>query len=213
MPAPLDPACLFAALADHEVDYVLVGGLAAVLHGSPAMTNDADIVPRRDPENLGRLSGALGSLEARLRVAEAPDGVAFDAHPSLLASMTMLNLTTRCGDLDLAFAPAGLDDYEALVADSVAFELAGCRVRVASLADIIRSKAAAGRPKDHAVLPILYRLAEEISRADTSPADLVEPPGLDDERQGKILLEVLRLAEHLPKRPAARTMPYPRFPS
>lgn len=165
MPAPLDPPCLFAALADHEVDYVLVGGLAAVLHGSPAMTNDADIVPRRDPENLGRLSGALGSLEARLRVAEAPDGVAFDAHPSLLASMTMLHLTTRCGDLDLAFAPAGLDDYEALVANSVTFELADCRVRVASLADIIRSKTAAGRPKDHAVLPILHRLAEEIGRS------------------------------------------------
>jgi len=162
VPAPLDPGCIFRALSNHQVDYVLVGGLAGVVHGSPAMTNDADIVPRRSPTNLARLAAALRELEARLRVADQPDGVAFDPHPALLDSMAMLNMTTRCGDLDLTFAPAALADYDALVGASVEFELAGCRVKVAALRDIIRSKETANRPKDRVTLPILRALAEEI---------------------------------------------------
>jgi hypothetical protein len=126
------------------------------------MTNDADIVPRRSPENLAKLAAALRDLEARLRVVDEPEGVAFDPHPALLDSMAMLNMTTRCGDLDLTFAPAALSDYEALVAASVEFELAGCSVKVAALSDIIRSKEAANRPKDLITLPILRALAEEI---------------------------------------------------
>lgn len=164
MPAPLDPECLFRVLAEHEVEYVLVGGLAGVLHGSTAMTNDVDIVPSKQETNLGRLAAALRALSARLRVPDPAEGVAFDPHPALLKSMLMLNLTTRCGDLDLTFAPAGLDDYDALRARSEVFEVAGVRVRVAALADIIRSKQTAGRAKDHATLPILRALQEEIER-------------------------------------------------
>ena len=163
MPAPLDPACIFGVLAEHEVDYVLIGGLAAVLHGSPAMTNDADVVPAGDEATLGRLADALRDLDARLRVEQDPAGVAFDPHPGLLAQMRVANLTTRCGDLDVAFAPAGIDDYDDLSASASWFEISGHRVRVASLADIIRSKEAADRPKDHAVLPILYALRDEIT--------------------------------------------------
>lgn len=59
MPAPLDPECIFGVLRDQSIDYVLIGGLAAVLHGSTAMTNDADIVPAKDEANLVRLSTAL----------------------------------------------------------------------------------------------------------------------------------------------------------
>lgn len=164
MAAPFDPECLFRALAERGVDYVLIGGLAAVLHGSTAMTNDADIVPAPAEDNLTRLAGALRDLGARIRAAASPDGVGFDPHPALLASMTMLNLTTRCGDLDLAFSPAGLDDYAALAERSVAMDVAGHLVKVAALHDIIRSKEAAGRPKDHATLPVLRALEEEIRR-------------------------------------------------
>ncbi|MGI9600331.1 MAG: hypothetical protein ACR2QE_00475 [Acidimicrobiales bacterium] len=167
MPAPLDPACLFTVLAEHDVDYVLIGGLAAVLHGSTAMTNDADIVPARTDENLRHLSQALIELEARLRVPENPEGLDFEPHPALLSSIAMLNMTTRCGDLDMTFSPAGLTDYDNLVTNSATFELAGRRVKVAALADIIRSKETAGRAKDQATLPILYALAEEINRRET----------------------------------------------
>jgi len=164
MPAALDPQCLFATLAEHEVDYVLIGGLAAVLHGSTAMTNDADILPDPATDNLERLGHALRSLDARLRVDGDPDGVAFDPHPSLIASMAMLNMTTRCGDLDLTFTPSGLDGYDGVNERSVTFEVAGLQLKVASLADIIRSKQAADRPKDHATLPILLALQEEIAK-------------------------------------------------
>lgn len=162
MPAAFDPACLLRVLDEHRVEYVLVGGLAAALHGSPAMTNDADIVPDPSHANLERLAQALRSLDARLRVETDPDGVPFDPHPALLRSMRVLNSTTRCGDLDLTFAPAALDDYAALEAGSVTFEVAGVFVQVAELADIIRSKEAAGRAKDHATLPVLYALQEEL---------------------------------------------------
>lgn len=97
MPRPLDPDCLFFSLHGHGVDYVLIRGMAAVLHGSPTVTNDADIVPDPDTDNLKRLSAALVDLDARIRSVDDPAGVPFDPHPALMASMAMLNLTTRCG--------------------------------------------------------------------------------------------------------------------
>ena len=164
MPEPLDPECIFGVLAEAAVDYVLVGGLAGVLHGSPAMTNNADIVPSRTPDNLVRLSAALRDLGVRLRSSTEPDGVAFDPHPDLLAGMQMLNMTTRCGDLDLTFDPAGTTGYDDLVRRAVEFRILGIRVLVASLDDVIRSKESADRPKDHATLPLLHALREEIAR-------------------------------------------------
>jgi hypothetical protein len=78
--------------------------------------------------------------------------------------MSMLNMTTRCGDLDLTLSPAGLDDYHGIRTRSVRFTIDDLEIRVASLDDIIRSKTAADRPKDHATLPILHALREEIDR-------------------------------------------------
>jgi hypothetical protein len=163
MPAPFDPDCLLRTLDAHGVEYVLVGGLAAVLHGSSVMTSDADIVPARDDRNLERLAAALRDLDAQLRVPDGP-AVPFDPHPALLRSMATLNTTTRCGDLDVTFSPAALDDYDALLAGSDAFDISGYRIHVAALGDIIRSKEAANRPKDQATLPILRALREEIAR-------------------------------------------------
>lgn len=164
MPEPLDPECIFAALAKAKVDYVLIGGLAAVLHGSPAMTNDADIVPAPDGANLVRLSSALVDLRARVRSEVDPDGLPFDPHPELLASMAMLNLTTRCGDLDLSFAPAGTAGYDDLIERAVRFKVGRRTISVADLADVIRSKEVADRPKDRAALPLLYALRDELRR-------------------------------------------------
>jgi hypothetical protein len=164
VPAPLDPICLFAVLAEHRVEYVLVGGMAAVLHGSPTFTGDADIVPSPTPDNLVRLSAALSDLNARIRSLADPDGIAFDPHPELLASMAMLNLTTRCGDLDLTFTPAGTGGYDDVVEGAIVFDVDGTRVPVASLDDVIHSKRMADRPKDRAVLPVLEALRDEIRR-------------------------------------------------
>ena len=164
VPEPLQPQCIFEVLAGHAVEYVLIGGLGAVLHGSTAMTNDADIFPDADPANLARLADALRDLAARVRSLESPEGVAFDPHPDLLAGMAMLNLTTRCGDLDVAMQPAGLGAYAGVRADADEFDIADCTVPVARLADIIRSKETADRAKDRAALPLLYALEDEIVR-------------------------------------------------
>lgn len=164
MTAPFDPISIIRVLATHDVDCVLIGGLAAVLHGSPATTNDADVMPDVSDENLARLASALQELDARLRVSSEPDGVAFEPHPALLATMTTLNTTSRFGDLDVTFSPAGVDDYESLKRAATEFDIDGSRILVASLDDIIRSKEAADRPKDHATLPLLYALRDEIGR-------------------------------------------------
>ena len=164
MPQPLDPECIFQVLAGHDVDYVLIGGLAAVLHGSPSLTNGADILPARTEDNLMRLGAALRDLGAKIRSPNTPDGIPFEPHPELLRSMAMLNMTTRCGDLDLSFAPAAMDDYEGVVERATRYDISGTEVVVASLDDVIRSKEAAGRKKDDATLPILRALREEIER-------------------------------------------------
>ncbi|HMK11117.1 MAG TPA: hypothetical protein VK461_06030 [Acidimicrobiales bacterium] len=134
-------------------------------------------MPAADDANLARLADALRSLDARLRVLDDPDGLAFDPHPALLRSMAMLNLTTRCGDLDVAFSPAALDDYDELAARAEVFDIGALTVKVAALADIIRSKEAAARPKDHATLPVLRALAEETRSAIVTPECRRPRPG------------------------------------
>lgn len=75
--AALQAEEIFACLVRHRVQFIVIGGLAAVLHGSPAATFDADICPARDPDNLGRLAAALREMDARIRTPDTPDGVRF----------------------------------------------------------------------------------------------------------------------------------------
>lgn len=151
-----------AAVADclnrHGVDYVLIGGGAALLHGAPvARTRDADIVPAKYGANLDRLAAALVEMDARLWVGPSePDGLemVFD-RTSLGQIDCFLNLVTRHGPLDVTYQPEGTDGYEDLSRSVVTVQLLGVAVPVASLEDVIRSKEAAGRAKDIAVLPDL----------------------------------------------------------
>jgi hypothetical protein len=168
VPEPLDPQRLFAVLARHEVEYVLIGGLAAVLHGSPLVTNDADICPRRTPENLDRLAAALRELDARVRAGETTDGVEFACDATFLARVELLNLETAAGQFDVAFTPAGFAGYDALIERAETYDIEGIRVHVASLRDVIVSKEHANRVKDHAALPHLYALEDEIAARDKS---------------------------------------------
>lgn len=163
-----DPERLLRTLNTHGVAYVLVGGFAAVAHGSSLLTEDIDISPARDRANLDRLAEALRELGATIRTEHEPAGVAFPCDGAFLAAQTMmLNLVTECGDLDLILAPAAFPNgYEDLFGNASAIDLGdGVRTLVASLADVIASKRAAGRTKDVAVLPHLEALAEEINRS------------------------------------------------
>lgn len=160
-----DPRLICSALNEAEVRFVLIGGFAATIHGSPLPTSDIDIVPARDDENLERLARALAQLNARLRTEAGPVDVQIDAG-FLRAMPFMLNLTTDHGDVDLTFSPAGrLDGFESWDAGAIDVEIGtGLIVRIAALDDVIDSKRAAGRPKDERALPYLESLRDEIVR-------------------------------------------------
>jgi hypothetical protein len=162
--SPLQADEIFACLDRHGVRYVLIGGLAAVLHGSPLTTADLDICPDRNSDNQDRLAGALRELNARIRTPDRPDGVSFPHDAAFLEGVDVLNLVTSFGDLDLAFRPAGVAGYEELAKNAEGLRVGSLTVPVAALEDVIRSKEAADRPRDRRALPVLRQLLEEIRR-------------------------------------------------
>lgn len=163
MARPLRAKELLATLAGHRVRYVLIGGMAAVLHGSALVTADIDICPDSARDNLERLCDALRDMHARIRTHDDPEGVAFECDSALLVQMRMLNMVTDFGSFDLSFHPAAFDGYDDLIRSSVTMSIAGAAVPVAALDDVIRSKEAANRLKDQAALPQLYALRDEIA--------------------------------------------------
>ena len=159
-----DPVATLRVLTDHEVRFVVVGGVAARLRGTPLLTQDVDITPSMEFNNLERLVDALQELDARLRTATEPNGVRFPLDAALIASATVWTMVTKHGDLDLVVTPAGLDGYEDLARRATKLRVAvdpDLYVAVAALEDVIRSKEAAGREKDRAALPMLKRTLEE----------------------------------------------------
>jgi hypothetical protein len=159
---PLDPERLVTTLARHDVRYVLIGAVAARLQGFPRMTADADITPDRDAGNLERLAAALRELEARVFTDTVPDGLPFDCSAAALARADLWNLTTAAGRLDVAFLPSGTTGYADLIRDAVTFDVFGVQLHAASLADIIRSKEAAGRPQDRQDVVVLREMLRKI---------------------------------------------------
>jgi hypothetical protein len=144
--AAFDPERLFRILHKHKVRFVLIGALAARLHGFPRLT--ADITPAEDRPNLQRLAAALKELDAKVYTEFFPEGLPFDHSAAMLARARMWTLVTNAGRLDIAFNPSGTKGYDDLAAGAERFEAFGVRFLAASLDDIIRSKEAAGRPKD-----------------------------------------------------------------
>jgi hypothetical protein len=157
----LTPERILGVLREHGVRSVLIGGFAAVIHGSPYVTVDVDVVPERTEENLSRLSEALRAMHARIWTPDEPKGVPFAHDARSLGGSDVWNLVTDHGRLDLTFVPSGTHGFDDLQRDAVHLTILGVEVDVASLADVIRSKEAAGREKDRLVLPVLRRLLHE----------------------------------------------------
>jgi hypothetical protein len=161
--AAADPLDVLRVLERHGVRYALIGAGAARVAGAPVVTEDIDVTPARDAENVARLVEALRELDARLRTPSDPGGIPFPLDAAFLAEAVSWTLTTRAGDLDLVFEPAGTRGYDDLVREASRIELEpGLTVTVASLRDVIRSKEAAGRPKDLGQLPLLRQTLEQI---------------------------------------------------
>lgn len=162
--AEFDPERALETLVRHGVRFVVIGGMAGTLHGSPHATFDLDVTPERSADNLGRLAVALRELQARIRTEGVEGGLPFDCSAGFLDRVELLNLVTSAGDIDIAFNPSGTTGYYDLVIGALSIEVRGTRFAVASLDDLIRSKQAAGRPKDWLVLPTLRALSERDAR-------------------------------------------------
>ncbi len=145
---------LVTALAEGHCEFVIVGGLSAVLQGAPIVTQDLDVCYRRTPENLARVAEALRPFGLRLR--NLPEGLPniFDQHSLELGSNFTLQLQDG-EEFDLLGVMSAIGGYEAIIGRAVEMDVAGHLVKVLSLEDLIRTKRAAGRPKDLAVLPTL----------------------------------------------------------
>lgn len=150
---------ILETLANHEVEFIVVGNVSAVLQGAPVTTFDLDIVHSRSDENLPRLLAALQDLDAFYREQSTRKIAPKISH---LASPGRQLLSTRLGPLDVLGAIDANRDYESLIPFSTEAVLkSGAKVRVLNLDTLIEFKQNAGRPKDLAVLPVLKRTLEE----------------------------------------------------
>jgi hypothetical protein len=157
-----DPAPILLVLQRHRVDFVVVGGLAGMAHGSRYPTNDTDVAYGRDKANLERLARALQELGATLR--GAPPDVPFVVDAVSLANGANFTFDTKFGPFDILGDPAGAPRYEALRDDGVGAELFGVSVVVASLDHLIAMKEAAGRPRDLLAASEYRVISDELRR-------------------------------------------------
>ncbi len=149
---------LLARLANAQVEFVIIGGLAVLTHGHVRATVDLDVCYARTPENLKRLVEALAPIHPRLR--GAPEGLPFFFDVQTLRNGLNFTLVTDEGELDLLGEVTGVGGYTDLVMQALTAEAFGVEVRIMALADLIRSKAAAGRPKDLLDLEALKAVAK-----------------------------------------------------
>lgn len=154
-----DFARLLDALVSGEVEFIIIGGMAATAHGSAHVTADLDIVYRRTPENIARLAEALAPLQPYLR--GAPPGLPFRFDVDTIERGLNFTLVTAAGDLDALGEATGGGTYEALLPRSEARSVFGVAVRFVDLETLIRLKRAAGRPRDLERIAELEAIAEE----------------------------------------------------
>lgn len=150
---------MIRALNEADVRYILVGGLAATVHGSARATYDVDVVYDRSLGNLERLVGALGPLQPYLR--GAPPGLPFRFDVETLQRGLNFTLVTSLGALDILGEITGGGSFEALLPDTVTITLFGHPCRCLSLERLIQVKRAAGRPRDLEAVAELEALREE----------------------------------------------------
>jgi hypothetical protein len=147
--APFDVERLLRTLDAHSVDFVVVGGLAAIAHGARRMTLDLDVVPRPDAANYARLAAAVRELGVAAETVVDGTFQQLDPRDDVdLARSRNLSLRTAAGQLDVLNDARAAPAYDELAARSVQLAVAGIPVRVAGLDDLVAMKLALGRPKD-----------------------------------------------------------------
>lgn len=161
-PERFDWKPILRVLAAHGVDFVVIGGVAGIAHGSSYPTFDLDVAYERSRDNLERLAGALRELGATLR--GAPDDVPFLLDAKTLENGANFTFDTSLGPFDILAEPAGAPPYERLRAAAEASRLEGATVWIASIDHLIAMKRASDRTKDRLMLTEYIVLADEIDR-------------------------------------------------
>jgi hypothetical protein len=159
-PPEFRPKSILGALLEHKVDFVLIGGLAGMAHGSSFPSFDVDIAYGRERPNLERLASALRELKATLR--GAPPDVPFQLDAKTLEAGAHFTFSTPFGALDILDRPDGAPPYEQLKSAATLADIEGERVHVASLDHLIAMKETAGRPKDKLMATEYRTLSDEL---------------------------------------------------
>ena len=159
-----DFPALIKLLSAGDIEFIVIGGVAATIHGSAHITVDLDVLYRRSAENIQKLAAALGPIHPYLR--GAPEGLPFRLDTATIARGLNFTLETSLGDLDLLGEVAGGPAYENVLPASETTTLEDLTFRCVSLRRLIALKRAAGRPKDLNVLAELEALLEERERSD-----------------------------------------------
>ena len=150
---------LVRVLSRGGVEYIIVGGVAANLHGALRTTLDLDIVYARSPENVARLAAVLAPYHPYLR--GAPAGLPFTLDAETIARGLNFTLVTTLGDLDLLGEVTGGGGFDQIAATAERVPIDDFECRLVSLPTLIRLKRAAGRGKDREALAELEALLEE----------------------------------------------------
>ena len=158
-----DPLPALRVLHQHDVRFVLIGGLAGREHGSTTVTNDLDVCYDRAPDNLERLAVALRAMNARLRGID--EDVPFVLDARTLRNGDSFTFETDYGAVDVLATPSGTSGYPDLVAGAEPMDLGEFAVQVVALNDLIRMKRAAGRPKDRIEVEVLIALRDEMTES------------------------------------------------
>lgn len=143
---PLSADEILRRLVQRGVDFVVIGGIAAVLHGSARNTFDLDICFATDDANLAALGDVLTALGARLKGVD--ESIPYVPDARTLRQVELLTLVTSLGELDVLARPPGARAYQDLRRNADRYDLGGFNVSVASIDDLIAMKQSAGRAKD-----------------------------------------------------------------
>lgn len=157
-----DPLLALRVLNDHQVHFVVIGGLATGLNGAAYSTFDLDICYQRTPANHEALARALRDLSATLR--GAPPGLPFQLDARTITMGDSFTFDTTAGALDCLGTPAGTKGYDDLMRTAAEMDISGVPAFVASIDDLLRMKRAAGRVKDRAAIDLLEALKQEKNR-------------------------------------------------
>lgn len=147
----------------HAVDFIVIGGVAGIIHGSAYPTYDFDVLYARDEKNVERMDAALRDLHVTLR--NAPPDLPFQIDARTLAAGCNFTFESDLGSFDILGHADGMRAYDRMRMDAKPDVAWGFPIRVASIDDLIRMKRAAGRAKDRLMVEELIAIAEDQRRS------------------------------------------------